>query len=70
MQQVGNAAGVQFAFDRIQVLPNTAKAHALIERTNKTQQAKLVDRIFTAYFLEGKDIGNCSVLERLALECG
>ncbi|MGJ7506235.1 DsbA family oxidoreductase [Variovorax sp. GT1P44] len=70
VQQAGNAAGVQFAFDRIQVLPNTARAHALIERTDKTQQAKLVDRIFTAYFLEGKDIGDCSVLERLALECG
>jgi predicted DsbA family dithiol-disulfide isomerase len=70
VQQAGNTAGVQFAFDRIQVLPNTAKAHALIERADPAQQAKLVDRIFTAYFLEGKDIGDCSVLERLALECG
>ena len=70
VQQAGNAAGVRFAFDRIQVLPNTAKAHALIARTDEARQAKLVDRIFTAYFLEGEDIGDWSVLERLAGECG
>jgi predicted DsbA family dithiol-disulfide isomerase len=70
VQQAGMAAGVRFAFDRILVLPNTAKAHAWIVRTRQAQQAKLIDRIFTAYFLEGEDIGDGSVLERLALECG
>ncbi|MEJ8812794.1 DsbA family oxidoreductase [Variovorax ureilyticus] len=69
VQQAGTAAGVQFAFDRIELLPNTAKAHAWVARTAQAQQAKFIDRIFTAYFLEGEDIGDESVLERLALEC-
>jgi predicted DsbA family dithiol-disulfide isomerase len=69
VQQAGIAAGVRFAFDRIEVLPNTAKAHARVARASQAQQAKLIDRIFTAYFLEGQDIGDGSVLERLALEC-
>jgi predicted DsbA family dithiol-disulfide isomerase len=34
------------------------------------KQARLIERIFTAYFVEGEDIGHPSVLERLALECG
>ncbi len=70
VQQAGTAAGVQFAFDRIEVLPNTAKAHAWVARTAPARQAKLIDRIFSAYFLEGEDIGDESVLERLALDCG
>ncbi|SEB13700.1 DsbA family oxidoreductase [Variovorax sp. YR216] len=70
VQQAGTAAGVRFAFDRIEVLPNTARAHAWVARTGKALQAKLIDRIFTAYLLEGEDIGDGAVLERLALECG
>lgn len=70
VQQAGIAAGVRLAFDRIEVLPNTAKAHAWVAQTRQAQQAKLIDRIFTAYFLEGEDIGDEAVLERLALECG
>ena len=69
VQQAGAAAGVQFAFDRIQVLPNTAKAHARVARIRPGQRAGLIDRIFTAYFQEGEDIGDGAVLERLALEC-
>jgi len=70
VQQAGMAAGIRFAFDRIDVLPNTAKAHARVARTGGAQQAKLIDRIFTAYFLEGEDIGDEDVLDRLALQCG
>jgi predicted DsbA family dithiol-disulfide isomerase len=32
--------------------------------------AVLTDSLFTAYFLEGEDIGDVSVLERRAVECG
>jgi len=70
VQQAGVAAGVRFAFDRIEVLPNTAKAHAWVARTGHVHQAKLIDRVFTAYFLEGEDIGDEAVLARLALDCG
>ena len=70
VQQAGMAVGLRFAFDRIEVLPNTAKAHARVALTGQAQQSMLIDRIFTAYFLEGEDIGNGAVLDRLALQCG
>jgi predicted DsbA family dithiol-disulfide isomerase len=74
VQQAGTAAGVQFAFERIEVLPNTAAAHAWVAQAaahgTEAQQARLIERIFTAYFIGGQDIGDASVLEQLALECG
>lgn len=73
VQQVGTAAGIRFAFDRIALLPNTAVAHALVGQAaacGTELQAQLVERIFTAYFMDGRDIGDAAVLEQLALECG
>ena len=74
VQQIGTAAGVHFAFERIEVLPNTAAAHAWVARAAATasqpQQARLIERIFTAYFVEGEDIGDALVLEGIAQACG
>lgn len=74
VQQAGRDAGVAFAFDRIEVLPNTAAAHDLVafaaRRGASTQSAALIDRLLTAYFMEGENIGDYAVLERLGLECG
>jgi predicted DsbA family dithiol-disulfide isomerase len=63
VQQAGDAAGIAFAFERIDVLPNTATALRLVA-------AALVDRLFTAYFIEGENIGEVRVLEHIALACG
>ncbi|MDM0033750.1 DsbA family oxidoreductase [Variovorax sp. J22P271] len=72
--QAGQAAGVDFAFDRIAVLPNTAAAHARVAQAaaagTEAQQRQLIDRIFMAYFNGGQDIGDASVLAQLARECG
>jgi predicted DsbA family dithiol-disulfide isomerase len=74
VKEAGRAAGVQFEFDRIRRLPNTARAHALLARAaalgTPAQQARLVDRVLTAFFSEGEDIGDPAVLRRLALACG
>ena len=74
VKEAGRAAGVQFQFDRIRRLPNTARAHALLARARAAGEpalpARFVDRILTAYFVEGKDIGDPVVVERLARACG
>lgn len=74
VQRAGSEAGIDFAFDRISVLPNTAAAHELIafaaNRLGEAQRATLVDRVLVAYFLEGEDIGDREVLERLGQDCG
>jgi predicted DsbA family dithiol-disulfide isomerase len=74
VQQAGRDAGVQFAFESIKVLPNSAAAHDLVtfaaSRCNATQTAALIDRLLTAFFTEGENIGDSAVLERLGMECG
>jgi predicted DsbA family dithiol-disulfide isomerase len=75
--QVAQAAGLadlKLAFERIEVMPNTAAAHGLLawvaEQGSEIQQAALVESLFMAYFMEGEDIGDPAVLARRALECG
>ena len=74
VREAGRAAGVDFAFDRIRLLPNTGLAHDLVARAGKhgtpALQAALIERVFTAFFQEGEDIGRQDVLERLGRECG
>jgi len=74
VRQAGRAAGLDFAFERIAVLPNTAAAHDLVARAaahgTPAQHAALIERLFSAYFLEGEDIGDTAVLARQARACG
>src|SRR5579864_1052821 len=66
VQEAACAAGVQLAFDRIEVMPNTRAAHNLVAWAATTdaafQPASLIDRLFTGYFMDGEDIGNPDVL--------
>ncbi len=63
--------GVPFAFDKIKRAPNTLDAHRLIRWAfSAGVQGTVVDRLFKAYFVEGRDIGDRSVLVEIAGECG
>jgi predicted DsbA family dithiol-disulfide isomerase len=72
--QAGHDAGIEFAFDRIEVLPNTTAAHELVDfaasRVGEVQRAALIDRLLTAYFMDGENIGDRLVLERLGCDGG
>ena len=74
VQAAGHAAGIKFAFERIEVLPNTALAHDLVAyaaaQGMESRREALVERLFTAYFIEGDDIGNRQVLKRVGQACG
>jgi Predicted dithiol-disulfide isomerase involved in polyketide biosynthesis len=78
VQEAARAAGIELAFDRIEVMPNTRAAHRLFAWAAATsadagaanQSALLIDRLFTGYFMDGEDIGNPDVLERIGLACG
>ena len=68
---LGREAGVAFAFDRILRAPNTLDAHRLIRWAASTgAQGAVVDRLFRAYFVEGRDVGDRDVLLEIAAECG
>lgn len=71
LTRLGAEVGLAFAFDKIKRSPNTLDAHRLIRWANAAGvQAKVVDRLFKAYFVEGRDIGDRGVLVDVARECG
>jgi predicted DsbA family dithiol-disulfide isomerase len=67
----GASEGINFAFDAIEKSPNTLNSHRLIRwSANAGVQTDVVQRLFAAYFEEGRDIGDVSVLEMIAGDAG
>lgn len=59
--------GAPINFDAMKVTPNTIDAHRLIHWAGIEQrQSFVVDLLFKAYFVEGRDIGNHEVLADIA----
>src|ERR1700722_11740464 len=67
----GLEEGIPFAFDRIMRTPNTLDAHRLIglADTEGVQDA-VVEAVFRAYFVEGRDIRQTTVLLDVAAGAG
>jgi predicted DsbA family dithiol-disulfide isomerase len=71
VRAAGESEGIHFAFDRILRQPNTRDAHRLIAWAQRRGDAcALVERLFAAYFLEGRDPGERTELAALAGEAG
>ena len=67
----GLREGISFAFEKIERRPNTLDSHRLIRWAMAAGvQDAVVERLFSAYFLEGRDIGDPAVLEFLAADAG
>jgi len=67
----GLREGISFAFEKIDRRPNTIDSHRLIRWAAVAGiQDSVVERLFAAYFLEGRDIGDPGVLEFLAADVG
>ncbi len=65
------AAGLEIRFDRMERTPNTLDAHRLIRWAEaEGRQNELVDRLFAAYFIEGRDLADRATLAGLAGEAG
>lgn len=68
---VGQADGLQFAFDKMERTPNTVGVHRLIWfAAEHGRQDVVVEALFRAYFSEGRDIGSQRTLIELASESG
>src|SRR5215470_17269493 len=60
---VGASEGIQFNFEAIRRTPNTLLSHRLLRKASKEGlQELLLDALFRAYFVEGRDIGSSRVL--------
>jgi predicted DsbA family dithiol-disulfide isomerase len=71
LRQSGEAEGIVFAYDRIAKTPNTLDSHRLVRwAASAGVQDDVVERLFSAYFEHGRDIGDRSVLAEIAGEAG
>jgi predicted DsbA family dithiol-disulfide isomerase len=69
--QAGAEDGIEFRFDRIERVPNTLDAHRLIWLAGRDgSQDAIVENLFRAYFIEGRDVGSSGVLRDIAAGSG
>ncbi len=67
----GKADGVPYVFDKITRTPNTMDAHRLIRWSHASgKQHDVSERLFMAYFNGGLDIGDRTMLAKIAGEAG
>ena len=69
--EVGHTVGIKFAFERIRRTPNTLHAHRLIRFAEmRGRGERMLEAIFQAYFVGGRDIGDAATLIGLGTEVG
>jgi predicted DsbA family dithiol-disulfide isomerase len=71
IEAAGRGTGIDFQFDKIGRSPNTLNSHRLIRLAESQQRASaMVETLFRAYFIEGRDIGDAATLAELAHTAG
>jgi predicted DsbA family dithiol-disulfide isomerase len=69
--EAGRAAGLDFRHDLMARTPNTVAAHRVIRAAEEAGvQDAVVTALFSAYFQEGRDIGDPAVLDAIAEAAG
>lgn len=71
VRKVGESVGIPFAFDKIEVQPNTLNAHRLLAYGGQQgRQHEVAEVLFTAYFIEGANIADIDTLAGIAGRAG
>jgi predicted DsbA family dithiol-disulfide isomerase len=71
LQELGSKVGIRFAFERADRIPNTIAAHAVARWAAEGDlEFAVVDGLFSAYFTEGRDLGNHATLADIAFDAG
>lgn len=66
----GLSSGISFNFDKISIMPNSFYSHMLIEYSKvENLQNKISEALFDAFFIQGKNIGEPIVLNKIAESC-
>ena len=69
--KVGESIGISFAFDKIEVQPNTLNAHRLLHYAEQhAKQEAVADVLFNAYFIEGANLTDLPTLGDIAQRAG
>lgn len=68
---VGREVGIEFAFDKIQVQPNTVDAHRLMHyAAARDLQDEVAEALFCAYFTEGRNLADRDTLAEIGARAG
>ena len=68
---VGKSVGLDMQFDKIKVQPNTVKAHLLLHHSGELgKQDAMAEALFRAYFIEGANLTDSTVLADYASQAG
>lgn len=71
LTEYGREVGIAYNFGAVARSANTINAHRVVRwATEAGKQTAMVERLFAAYFSEGRDIGDQAVLASLAGEIG
>lgn len=73
LTRMGAEIGLPFAFDKTTVFPNTLDAHRLLHwagQIDAATQDRVAHALFTANFVEGRNVGDPEVLAEIATACG
>ena len=71
LRNEGLGEGIDFHFDKIERSPNTLDSHRVIRwAASAGVQDALVERMFDAYFVQGRNIGDRAVLAEIAAGAG
>ncbi|MBO7743009.1 DsbA family oxidoreductase [Paenibacillus sp. MWE-103] len=68
--ETGAHFGLRYNMDLVKVTPNTTLSHQLIALTPAERQSDLIDRLYTAYFEQGVDLGDADKLAEIARAAG
>ncbi len=71
VRSVGLGEGIAFNFDGIRRTPNTLQSHRLIRfAANADRQNTTLERLFSAYFIDGRNIGDRETLADIGASAG
>src|SRR4051812_33122427 len=71
LAEAGRELGIEFHFEKLGPLPSTAEAHRLVQlAAAEGRHANVAVGIFRAYFENGADISDASVLAQIGAEAG
>jgi len=67
----GKTVGIDFAFDKIRIQPNTVNAHRLLHHADQQgRQDEVSEELFKAYFIEGANITDIGTLADVGASAG
>jgi predicted DsbA family dithiol-disulfide isomerase len=67
--EAGENLGIHFDFARLEKLPDTTEAHRMVALAAREEKhSEVADGLFRAFFEQGRDIGDITVVEAVARE--